>query len=72
MGQPAQEKPPLELQLPVEEDDPLLPNPEDAAMAESFLWVSSLPHSGQIGAFLASEKRTSCSKEVPQVLQVYS
>jgi hypothetical protein len=72
LGQPAQEKPPLEPQPPPEEK--LLPpeEPPSAAKVESFFFVFWLWQVGQGGVWFASEKRTIFSKGWPQSLHWYS
>jgi hypothetical protein len=72
MNYPAQLKPPLEPQLPLDALDAPDEEAPKEAMVDIFFWVSKLAHFGQVGVRSISEKRTIFSKVSPQVLQRYS
>jgi hypothetical protein len=66
---PAQLKPPREPQWLLDETLMLPSEFPRAAIAETFLRVSSLWQTGQTGLWLASEKRTIFSNSSPHLLQ---
>jgi hypothetical protein len=63
---PAQENPPLELQLLPLEAALCLDEPPSAAKTDIFFFVFLLWHAGQACAWSASEKRTIFSNSSPQ------
>jgi hypothetical protein len=71
VNQDAQEKPPLwEWPQPDERPPPSLPDPQEKE--DMILQVSSLPHWGQGWGASPSDAKTSCSKQLPHLLQRYS